>query len=438
MAGSNERMETTRSRAFFERAQRVLPGGVSYAIRDLAPYPFYVQRASGSRLWDVDGNEYTDYWCGHGALILGHAPEDVSAALSHQIPRGTHYGFAHPLEVELAEAVVTLVPGAEMIRFTNSGTEANGYAVMLARAATGRTKIVKIEGGWHGGCEPLMTAVHAPFGTPEAAGLNPAASADTLVAGFNDLDQAADVVSRHHPAAFFVEPMMGAAGLITPAPGYLEGLRRICSDHGTLLVFDEVITGFRLAPGGAQQLFGVVPDITVLGKILGGGFPVGALAGRRDVFVHLDHRRFPARADRAFHGGTFSANPVTMCAGLETLRQLGDGRVYAYLAALGEQARRGLEGIFARAGLRASVTGLGSTFAIHFRASAPRNAREAAEDDAELARRYFDFARERGIAFLTPALPHMFLSAAHTAADIDRLLEVTEGFVRMAAGAGKT
>jgi glutamate-1-semialdehyde 2,1-aminomutase len=233
---------TPASRRLFERAQSVLPGGVSYAIRDMPPYPFYVDRASGSRLWDVDGNEYTDYWCGHGALILGHAPEAVTAAVTRQLRRGAHYGFAHPLEIELAEMVTSMVPGAEMVRFTNSGAEANTYAVALARAATGRIRIVKIEGGWHGGCEALMKAVHAPFTGPEAAGLNPAASADTLVVAFNDLDEAGDVLARARPAALFVEPMMGAAGFITAAAGYLDGLRQLCSEHGVLLVFDEVIT----------------------------------------------------------------------------------------------------------------------------------------------------------------------------------------------------
>jgi glutamate-1-semialdehyde 2,1-aminomutase len=416
------------SRAWFERARQVLPGGVSYAIRDLAPYPFYVARAAGSRLYDVDGREYTDYWCGHGALILGHAPKRVTDAACRQVTLGSHFGFAHPLEVELAEMVTRLVPSAEMMRYTNSGTEANMYAVGLARGATGRTTIAKMEGGWHGGVECLQKAVKAPFDVADSAGLNPHAMADTLVLPFNDLEAADRALAREDLACLIVEPMMGAAGCIPADRDYLIGLRELTARHGTLLVFDEVITGFRLSIGGAQQHYGVVPDITILGKILGGGFPIGALCGRREVFERLDHRRFAGKQERVFQGGTFSANPVTMAAGIETLKALEDGAVYRELDRLGSRLRSGLADTFRRHGIPAAITGVGSAIGVHFRATAPRNAREAAEDDTVLAQAYFDHMRARGIAYLSPRLPHMFLSSAHTDGDIEAFVAATAEF----------
>jgi glutamate-1-semialdehyde 2,1-aminomutase len=426
----NHLQPMSKSRQYFERARRVMPAGLSNAIRDVAPIPFYVDRASGARLYDVDGNVWTDYWSGHGALILGHAPARVVAAVRRQLDRGTHFGFSHPLEVELAELVAATMPGAEMVRFTNSGTEANMYAIGLARCFTGRMKIAKIEGGWHGGYEPLMKAVHAPYTDAESAGLNPKSLQDTIVVPFNDLEAARRAISAGDLACLVVEPMLGAAGFITPVPGYLEGLRQLCDGHGTLLVFDEVVSGFRLAPGGAQELYGVTPDITVAGKIIGGGFPIGALCGRREVFERLDHRLFENRCHRAFHGGTFTGNPISMTAGIETLKMLSDGTVYRDLARLGDEARNGLERIFSSAGIDAAVTGVASTFGIHFRKGVPVDAREAAASDGAMARRYFEHMLDRRIAYLTPAVPHMFLNAAHTSDDISRLLAATEEFAK--------
>jgi glutamate-1-semialdehyde 2,1-aminomutase len=419
---------TPGSRAWFERARQVLPGGVSYGIRDLAPYPFYVTRASGSRLFDVDGNEYTDYWCGHGTLILGHAPKAVVEAAGRQIALGSHFGFAHPLEVELAEMVTRLVPGAEMLRYTNSGTEANMYAIGLARGYTGRTRIAKMEGGWHGGVESLQKAVKPPFDVPDSAGLNPHAMADTMALPFNDLEAAEQALARKDLACLIVEPMMGAAGCIPADREYLVGLRDLTRRHGTLLIFDEVITGFRLAPGGAQQHYGVVADITILGKILGGGFPIGALCGRRDVFERLDHRRFGGKNERVFQGGTFSANPVSLVAGIETLKALADGSVHREVDRLGTLLCAGLADAFRTSGVAAAITGIGSAIGVHFRTGAPRNAREAAEDDTGLARAYFDHMRDRHIAYLSPGLPHMFVSAAHTDRDIEAFVAATAAF----------
>ena len=420
---------TSRSRTLFERAGRVLPAGVSYAIRDVSPHPFYVDRASGCRVSDVDGNVYTDYWSGHGALLLGHAPACVVQAVKRQLERGTHYGFAHELEIELAELVTGAIPGAEMIRYTNSGTEAAMYAIGLARAYTGRSRIGKVEGGWHGGFDALRIAVKTPFEEREA-GLDRAAADSTVAFPYNDLTRAEEAIARGDLACVIVEPMLGAAGFIPAEPGYLDGLARLCREHGTLLVCDEVITGFRYRFGAVQELHGVKADITVLGKIIGGGFPIGALCGRREVFERLDHHRFPSTRDRAFQGGTFAGNPISLAAGLATLRQLQDDEAYRHLERIGEQASAGLARAFKAAGIQASVTGLKSTVCVHFRREPPRNAREASEGDAALARRYYEWMLAARIAYLTPAVPHLFLNAAHSERDIEDLIAATADFVR--------
>ena len=422
--------KTRRSKGLFERAGKVLPAGVSYAIRDITPYPFYIDRAEGCRLTDVDGNVYTDYWTGHGALILGHSPKKVMDAVEEQIRKGTHFGFSHELEVGLAERIVDMVPGAEMVRYTNSGTEANMYSTRLARAHTGRMKVAKIEGGWHGGYDALHLAVHAPFNVPESAGLDPKAVEDTVVVPYNDLEAARDALKGEDVASIVVEPLMGVGGFLKPEPGYLEGLREICDETGTLLVFDEVISGFRLGPGGGQGYFGVTPDVTVIGKIMGGGFPIGAFCGRRDIFERLDHRRYPAMQDRAFHGGTFTGNPVSMVAGIATLDILKEGRVYERIDGLGERVRRGLEDIIGRSDVDAVVTGLCSTFAIHFQKDVPWNIRDVTKNDPDASRAYYAHMLARNIAYVGPGLPHCFVAEPHTEGDIEEYLRATEEFFR--------
>jgi glutamate-1-semialdehyde 2,1-aminomutase len=421
--------KTKRSKGLYARAGKVLPAGVSYAIRDITPHPFYIAEAKGAKLTDVDGNLYTDYWMGHGALILGHAPEKVVAAVSEQIHKGTHFGFAHELEVELAERIVDMIPNAEMLRYTSSGTEANMYASRLARAYTGRDRMVKIEGGWHGGYDSLHTAVHHYDG-PESAGLNPKTYEDTGAVPFNDLEAAREALKGEDVACLVVEPMMGAAGFLTPEPGYLKGLREICDATGTLLVFDEVITGFRLSPGGAQPLYGVDADVTIIGKIMGGGFPIGAFCGRRDIFDRLDHRKFPDSQERSFHGGTFTGNPISMVAGVATLDILKDGKVHRKIDNLGRTVSRGLEDIIERSSVDAAMTGVGSAFAVHFQKEKPRNAREMAENDTEIAKAYWVHMLTRGIIYVSPALPHSFIGEPHTQEDVDEYLAASEEFFK--------
>lgn len=425
---SSYERKTKRSKELFERAKKVLPAGVSYAIRDVDPHPFYIKKARGCKLADINGNFYTDYWMGHGALILGHSPDKVMDAVAEQIRHGTHYGFSHELEVELAERIVEMVPSAEMVRYTNSGTEANMYASRLARAYTGRIKLAKIEGGWHGGYDSLHKAVHAPFDVPESAGLDPRTLEGTLVFPYNDLDAARNTLKDGDVAGVFVEPLMGVGGFIKPEPGYLEGLREMCDDTGTLLIFDEVISGFRLGPGGGQEYFGVAPDITVIGKIMGGGFPIGAFCGRRDIFDHIDHRKYPEMQQRAFHGGTFTGNPVSMVAGIATLDVLKEGMVYEHIDALGEMARRKLVDIIARSEVDATVTGVCSTFGIHFQKEVPKNIRDVTMNDAGVARDYYAHMLSSNIVYVSRALPHCFIAEPHTRDDIEEYLAATEDF----------
>jgi len=420
---------TSRSRALYDRARKVLPAGVSYSIRFFEPYPFYTARASGSKLYDVDGNEYIDFWLGHTALILGHSPPVVVKAVQEQLVRGTHYGTEHELEIALAEQVVKMIPSVEMMRFTNSGTEANMYAVRLARAYTGRNKIAKFEGGWHGGYDALQKAVKPPYNLPESAGLTQGALQDTLILPFNDLEGVKERLKgiEDQVAGIIIEPVLGAGGAIPAEKEFLKGLREFCDQHGILLIFDEVITGFRLAPGGGQQYFGVKPDITVLGKILGGGFPVGAFCGLAEIMERVDHMRYQ-RPQASFHGGTFTANPITMTAGLTTLKILEDGRLIKELNKLGDKIRAELTDIFEGIGVDVQVTGTGSLFGVHFTKEEVKEPGAAFRADRQRLVEYNLKLIANGVFFLPTHSG--CLCTAHTKADIEKLFFETGKFVK--------
>lgn len=419
--------KTRRSQVLYERAKKVLPGGVSYGIRYFEPYPFYVARASGSRLYDVDKNEYVDFWLGHTALILGHSPPEVIAAVKKQIENGTQYGVSHESEVALAEQVVKMVPSAEMIRFTNSGTEANMYATRLARAYTNKDTIGKFEGGWHGGYDALHVGVKQPFAVPESAGLTAGAVQDTVLLPFNDLEEVKHRLRGKQLASIVVEPFLGGGGGIPAEKEFLKGLRELCNQENTLLIFDEVITGFRLAPGGAQQYYGVEPDITVLGKIMGGGFPIGAFCAPERIMEKTDsikHKR-PAYS---FHGGTFAGNPITMVAGLATLRMLEDGVLTNRLNRTGQKIRNELENIFGRYREDVQITGMSSLFNVHFAKNAIKDALTCANEDKKKLLDYELNLIARGVFFLPTHNGN--ISCAHSGNDIEKLLQETESYAK--------
>ncbi|MDH7478068.1 MAG: aspartate aminotransferase family protein [Candidatus Bathyarchaeota archaeon] len=415
--------KTQKSKTLYERAKRVLPAGVSYAIRYFEPYPFYVAKAKGSKLYDVDGNIYIDFWLGHTALILGHSPPTVVKAVKRQIENGTHYGVAHELEIALAEQVTKMIPSAKMVRFTNSGTEANMYAIRLARAYTGRNKIAKFEGGWHGGYDALHIAVKPPLDVPESAGLTKGALQDTIILPYNNLEGVRMKLKNEEVAAILIEPVLGVGGGIFAEKEFLKGLRELCDKKGTLLIVDEVITGFRLAPGGVEQYFGVKPDITVLGKILGGGFPIGAFCGPTEIMERVDTLRYQ-RPQYSFHGGTFAANPITMTAGLATLKILEDGKLINRLNKLGDKIREQLREIFEAKGIDVQVAGTGSIFNVHFTKEALRDVNAVFRADRKKLFDYHLRLIANGVFFLPTH--NGTLCTAHTKADIEKLLSETE------------
>jgi glutamate-1-semialdehyde 2,1-aminomutase len=419
--------KTSKSKALYERAKKVLPAGVSYGIRYFEPYPFYTAKAKGSKLYDVDGNKYIDFWLGHTALILGHNPPTVIEAVKRQLENGTHFGTCHELEITLAEQVAKMVPSAEMVRFSNSGTEANMYAARLARSYTRRSKIAKFEGGWHGGYDALHVGVKYPFNIQESAGLTSGALQDTIVVPFNDLETVKKKLKNEEVASVIIEPVLGGGGGVPAEKEFLKGLREFCDEKGILLIFDEVITGFRLAPGGAQEYYGVAPDITVFGKILGGGFPIGAFCGSRKTMERLDTRVYE-RPHCSFHGGTFTANPIATTAGLATLKVLEDGRMINELNRLGDKIRVQLREIFEANGVNVQVTGTGSIFNTHFTKEKIKDANAASKADKNKLVEYHLKLIENGVFFLPTHTGA--LSIAHSEADIEKLFSETEKYAK--------
>jgi len=349
-----------RSEALFRRAKAAIAGGLSHDIRYLRPFPIYVDRAGGSRKWDVDGHELIDYWVGHGALFLGHANPTVQQAVGNQLGRGTHYGACHELEVRWAEAVLKLMPRAERVRFVGSGTEATLLAIRLARAATGKDKIVKFEGHFHGWHDYAVAAVRPPFDRPISAGVPQGVLAGLLICPPNDWDAFVALTSgRDDIAGVILEPGGGSSGTIPTDRGFLARLREFTRAQGMVLIFDEVITGFRFAPGGAQQRYEIYADLTTLAKILAGGLPGGAVVGGAVIMDQLAFRDDSVwnREDRVAHAGTFNANPLSAAAGIATLEQLADGQAQAKADRAGEILRAGIAEVIETLGVDAYVYG---------------------------------------------------------------------------------
>jgi glutamate-1-semialdehyde 2,1-aminomutase len=416
-------MKTSRSSKLFARALKVLPGGVDSPVRAFKAVggsPLFITRAAGARIHDIDGNAYIDYVMSWGPLIHGHAPAGLIKALAAAARRGTSFGAPSPLEVELGERVRALMPSLERIRFVSSGTEAAMSAVRVARAATGRERIVKFEGCYHGHADSFLVKAGSgalTLGAPTSPGVTRGASADTLIAAYNDLDSVRRLFAAHRKeiAAVIVEPIAGNIGVVPPAEGFLHGLREICTSDGALLVFDEVISGFRAATGGAQALFGVTPDLTCLGKIIGGGLPVGAYGGRADLMDLV------SPAGPVYQAGTLSGNQLAMTAGLWALNNLRPG-LYTGLAALGARLAAGLADAARQARIGLQVNAFGSLLTPFFTDRPVRDFASATSADTARYGKFFRGMLQRGVYPPPSQFEAWFLSAAHRASDVDKTI----------------
>jgi glutamate-1-semialdehyde 2,1-aminomutase len=408
-----------KSASLFARAQRVLPGGVDSPVRAFKAVggdPLFIDRASGSRLRDADGNRFIDYVMSWGPLIHGHAPRALVAALAKAARRGTSFGAPSPLEIELGERVRRLMPSIEKVRFVSSGTEATMSAIRVARAATSREKIVKFEGCYHGHADPFLVQAGSgmlTLGVPTSPGVGRGAASDTLVARYNDLDSVSRLfdANRGQVAALIVEPIAGNMGVVPPAAGFLAGLREQCDAAGALLVFDEVISGFRVAAGGAQAVAGVRPDLTCLGKIIGGGLPVGAYGGRADLMALVSPE------GPVYQAGTLSGNPLAMTAGIWSLDRLRPA-VYNYLAGLGAELAAGLAAAAHEAEVPLHVNAVGSLVTPFFTNRAVVDYASATGADSASYARFFKGMLRRGVYAPPSQFEAWFLSTAHTRRDV--------------------
>src|SRR5262245_23238591 len=414
-------LESPRSRALLDEALRLLPGGVNSPVRSfraVGGVPLFLARAAGARVHDEDGREYIDYVGSWGPMLLGHGHPAAIAAIQGQAPRGVSFGAPSRLEVEMAATLTRLVPSLEVVRMVNSGTEAAMSAVRLARAATGRSLILKFAGCYHGHADCFLIQAGsgaATLGVPDSPGVTAGAAGDTLIARFNDLEQVAERFRRHGDdlAAVIVEPVVGNMGVVAPRPGFLEGLRRLCTEAGALLIFDELMTGFRVGLGGAQARYGVRPDLTTLGKIIGGGLPVGAYGGRRDLMSLV------APAGPVYQAGTLSGNPLAMAAGLATLRAIeSDASLYERLEALGAALEDGIRAAVRRGGHACRIARVGSMWTLFMTAEDVADWDTAARCDRQRFARWFHAMLARGVSLPPAQFEACFLSAAHSEADV--------------------
>ena len=409
------------SESEFERAQQFIPGGVNSpvrAFRAVGGTPRFFERASGAYLWDVDGRRYIDYVGSWGPMIAGHTHPAVTAAVQAAAARALSFGAPTPEETQLAELLVQLVPSIERVRLVSSGTEATMTAIRLARGFTGRSAIVKFEGCYHGHADALLVKAGSgalTFGNPSSAGVPAETAGHTLVLDYNDVSQVRSLFQKQGKdiACVIVEPVAGNMNLVLPADGFLQALREECTRHGAVLILDEVMTGFRVALGGAQSRYGIRPDLTTLGKVIGGGLPLGAVGGRRDIMEKL------APLGPVYQAGTLSGNPLAVAAGLATLQLVAQPRFVERIEAVTKSLVDGLAREARQAGVDFSAQSIGSMFGVYFRKSAPRSFAEVMQSDVERFKRFFHAMLERGVYLAPSAFEAGFVSAAHGDAEVE-------------------
>lgn len=404
------------SQELFEESKKIIPGGVSSPVRAFKPYPFFVAKGEGSHIYDVDGNSYIDHCLAYGPLILGHADKTVVSDLTNQLTRGTAYGAPTENEIKLSREVINRIPSAEMVRFTNSGTEATMSAIRVARGFTKRDKIVKFEGAYHGAHDYcLVKGGSGAACLPDSLGIPVDTTKNTLTVPFNDEEALTELIEKEgeNIACIIMEVVMGNIGCVEPKDGYLEFLRKITEENGIVLIFDEVITGFRLATGGAQEYYGVTPDMTTLGKIVGGGLPMGAFCGKKEIMELV------APNGPVYQAGTFSGNPISVQAGLLTLKQLNKD-FYTSLNKKGEFLRSNIRDIVDELSLEISPVGLGSMFQIYFNPNEVTNYAEAQESDSERFLVYFRQLLKEGVFIPPSQFECNFISSAHEMEDLEK------------------
>lgn len=411
-----------RSKALFQRAQLAIPGGVNSpvrAYRSVGGTPPFIQRGKGAQIWDADGRAYIDYVGSWGPLIVGHAHPDVVKAVQQAAARGLSFGAPTEQEVEMAELLCRLMPSLEQVRLVSSGTEATMSAIRLARGFRGRHRVIKFEGCYHGHADALLVKAGSgalTFGQPSSAGVPPETAGHTLVLEYNNEEALESAFEREGPAiaAVIVEPVAGNMNLIEPRKSFLETLRRLCTRHDSVLIFDEVMTGFRVAPGGAQALYGITPDLTTLGKVIGGGMPVGAFGGRRDIMQNI------APLGPVYQAGTLSGNPVAVAAGLATLKLIQAPGFFDRLTATTRALCEGLARCARDSGVSFSAASVGGMFGIYFRAAPPASYGEVMQCDTEAFHRFFHAMLAEGIYLAPSAFEAGFVSGAHGPAEIEK------------------
>ncbi len=425
---------TNRSEELFEMAKKRIPGGVNSpvrAFRNLGITPPFIASAKGSHLYDVDGGEYIDYVGSWGPLVFGHAHPRVLDAVQQALARGTSFGAPTELEVRIAESICDMVPSVEMVRMVNSGTEAAMSAVRLARGVTGRDGIIKFAGCYHGHGDSFLIKAGSgalTFGVPDSPGVPSGLAKETLVARYNDPGSVAELFEEHRDrvAAVIVEPVAGNMGVVPPAPGFLAGLRHICDRYGSLLIFDEVITGFRLGRGGAQERFGVLPDLTVLGKIVGGGLPAAAYGGKRELMEQL------APAGPVYQAGTLSGNPLAMSAGLAQLDLLEEEKPWDRLEELAARLEAGFRDALGQLGLNLTINRVGSMMTVFFTEPQVKDFADATRSDTERHAAFCLEMLQRGVYLAPSQFEALFISAAHTNEDLERTIEAGRASLKKA------